>query len=480
MPTVYINLDYFLNLGDLPFPLMLARLFLDGGWAVVLIILLQTGWTLWVQSRQIKYNSAIPYTLLAIDVPRMNEQTPKAVEQIFGQIAGAYSGPDNIEKYWIGKTQAVFSFEIVSIDGYVQFLVHTPNKFRDLVEAAVYSQYPDADIVEVEDYANKVPLVYPHPEWECWGTEFALKKPAAFPLRTHVQFEHTLSEEYFKDPLSPLLEIFSSMKQGEQLWLQYLISPTDDSWKEESAAVVDKIAGKKKPVKRTILDEIIDFPLMILGEIGSSILSSGEAAPPPKKDEPKSKMMELTPGEKNLLEAIQMKAAKHGFMTKVRMVYIGKRGVFNKGKVISPFKGALGQFTALDSNALKPYGKVTPKGDYFWERGSVPAKTTNIIRNYKNRSGKGATPFVLNIEEMATLYHFPYHHVKAPLIKKTEAKRAEPPVFLPTTEVGGTKPFKAVVKPPPPPPAAAPEIEPEEGPDELDAALENEDGVVID
>jgi len=476
MPTVYINLDYFLNLGDLPFPLMLARLFLDGGWAIVLIFMLQTGWILWVQSRQIKYNSAISYTLLAIDVPRMNEQTPKAVEQIFAQLAGAYSGLDNIEKYWIGKTQAVFSFELVSIDGYVQFLVHTPNKYRDLIEAAFYSQYPDADIVEVDDYANKVPLKYPDPEWDCWGTEFALKKPAAFPLRTHIQFEHSLSEEYFKDPLSPLLEVFSSMKHGEQLWFQILVSPTDDSWKDESAVLVDKIAGKKKVLKKTILDEVIDFPMVILGEIGSSILSSGESAPPPKKEEPKSKMMELTPGEKNLLEAVQLKASKHGFQTKMRMVYVAKRGVFNKGKAISPFKGALGQFTALDTNALKPYGKVTPKSDYAWERWSVPTKTTNIIRNFKNRSGRGAPPYILNIEELATVYHFPYLHTKAPLVKRTDARRAEPPMSLPTADTVDFGPLRRK-KPPAPPPEPA---KPEEDKDELDSALEGEDAELVE
>jgi hypothetical protein len=60
-----------------------------------------------------------------VDVPRMNEQTAKAVEHIFSTIAGAYSGLDRFEKYWLGKFQPSFSFEIVSIGGYVQFLVHT-------------------------------------------------------------------------------------------------------------------------------------------------------------------------------------------------------------------------------------------------------------------------------------------------------------------------------------------------------------------
>jgi len=451
MPTVYINLNYFVELGNLPFPVMVTRLFLDGGWAVVLFFLFTTGWTMWVQSRQRKFNRDIKYVLLAVDVPKMNVQTPKAVEQIFAQLAGAYSGVDNIEKYWIGKTQTTFSFELVSIDGYVQFLIHVSTKFRDLVEAAVYSQYPDAEIVEVEDYADKVPLQFPHPDWDCWGTEFCLRKPSAFPLRTHVQFEHNLSEEeYFKDPLSPLLEVFSSMKPGEQLWLQFLLSPTDDSWKEASAAVVDKILGKKKPVKKNVADYIVDVPLMAMSELAGALLSSGEEAAPPKKEAPGGKMTDMTPGEKNVIEAVQLKAGKHGFNTKIRMIYVAKRGVFSKGKVIAPFKGALGQFTALDMNALKPYGLVTPKSDYFWEKWSVPAKTTNIIRNFKNRSGRGAPPYILNIEEMATLYHFPYSHVKAPTIKRTEAKRAEPPVSLPTMSTASNKPFKAVKKIPPP------------------------------
>jgi len=38
---------------------------------------------------------------------------------------------------------------------------------------------------------------------------------------------------------------------------------------------------------------------------------------------------------------------------------------------------------------------------------------------------------ILNIEELATLYHFPVVTVSPPLIKKTGSKRAEPPFGLP-------------------------------------------------
>ena len=49
----------------------------------------------------------------------------------------------------------------------------------------------------------------------------------------------------------------------------------------------------------------------------------------------------------------------------------------------------------------------------------------------------GATPFMLCTEELATLYHFPTITVKAPLIKKAEAKRAEPPTALPVEFMSG-------------------------------------------
>ena len=48
--------------------------------------------------------------------------------------------------------------------------------------------------------------------------------------------------------------------------------------------------------------------------------------------------------------------------------------------------------------------------------------------------------FVLNTEEIATLWHFPTITMKAPLVKKSESKRGEPPVGLPITFLEETLP----------------------------------------
>lgn len=458
MPLISINLDYFLQLGTLPFPALMWRLFLDGGWIPVLVVLIQGFWLLFVQSRQAKYAASLKWTLLAIDIPRGNEQTPKAVEHIFAQISGAHSGIDWYEKHWLGKFTPAFSFELVSVGGYVQFLVHCAAKFRDLVEAAVYSQYPDAEIVEVQDYVDKVPVKFPHPEWDVFGTEFVLKKPHHYPIRTYEQFEHKGAEEnIFKDPLSGVLEVLGSLKYGEQLWLQFRIVPTDETWHKKGEEAVNKMVGRKLPIKKSTMDKIMEIPLGAVSELGSAVFASGEAAPPKKEAKPEEqlRMLAMTPGEKRIVEGVQMKLSKTGFNTKIRIIYAGRRDVFNKGR-LSGLKGAFSQFGAMDANGFKGYGPVTPKGDYPWQRWSENEKKTAILRNFRNRSSKGAPSYILNIEELATLWHFPSLMVKAPSVKKTDAKRAEPPSRLPTAEMPDT-PFPAMKPPAPKPePGGAP------------------------
>ncbi|MBI4458407.1 hypothetical protein HY633_05590 [Candidatus Uhrbacteria bacterium] len=444
MPSIEINLNYFPEIGDLPFPLMMWRLFVDGGWIPTLIIMIQGFWLLWVQWRQNKFAATLTYNLLAIDIPRTNEQTPKAVEQVFSLISGAYSNLDAFEKYWIGKFQLTFSFEIVSIGGYIQYLVRTPTKFRDLVESAIYAQYPDAEIVEVSDYTGTVPKKYPDPEYELFGTEFVLGKPAHYPIRTTIQFEHNLSEEYFKDPLSSLLEVLGTIRASEQVWLQFLVTPTDDKWKTAGEEAVNKLVGKKTTPKKSLVDDFVDIPMGVLTELGSLINTSGEETKKPEKKDDMLKMLNMTPGERGIVEAIQMKLSKVGLRAKIRMVYVGRRDVFSKGRIISSIKGALSQFSALNMNGFKNYGKVMPKGDYFYQRWFENGKKMRILSRYKSRSNEGAPPYVLNIEELASIYHFPVMTVKAPTVKKTEAKKAEPPAGLPMPDFRKESPFKKV------------------------------------
>src|SRR3989344_8788472 len=131
--------------------------FTHGGWLVYLIVILAGLFELRLFLKRKKYLESIPQTLLAIDIPKDNEQSLVAVEQIFATLAGIKSSRTKYETYWLGKTQLSLSLEIISLEGYIQFLIRTPSKFRDLVEAAIYAQYPEAEITEVEDYIGLIP-----------------------------------------------------------------------------------------------------------------------------------------------------------------------------------------------------------------------------------------------------------------------------------------------------------------------------------
>ena len=447
MPTLNIDFGYFFEIGSLSFPQMMLRLFLDGGWIPVILVLIKGCWMLWVQWRRNKFDSTITTCVLAIDVPRQNEQTAKAAEQIFSTLAGSYSGLDRFEKYWLGKCQPIFSFEIVSVNGYVQFLVHTWTKFRDLVESAVYAQYPDAEIVEIADYTGSIPTSYPDQEWDLFGSEFVLKKPSHLPLRTYPQFEHTSAEYPFKDPISALLEVMGSLRNGEQLWVQFLIRPNDNKWRDKGIREIEKMLGRKAPAKKSILDDALWLPKEVVKEI-SSVIGSSSSANGDSKEDP-LKMLAMSPGERGVVEAAQMKMTKIGFDSKIRVVYAGRRDIFSKKHFVS-VKGTFMQYSSLNLNELKPDGQVTPRGDYFYQRWSEPDKKIKLLSRYRSRSmGAGATHYVLNIEELATMYHFPMRDQKTPLLKKTDAKRAEPPSSLPTvgeTQSDFFKPIKKVAK----------------------------------
>ncbi|MBU1149090.1 hypothetical protein KKI23_03290, partial [Patescibacteria group bacterium] len=254
-------------------PLVLTwRFLLDWGWLAVLIFLIIVLYFRRLNARRYNWIMQEKYILLAIDVPKEIVPNLRAVEQIFCHLHGINSNQDFVEKWWVGEVQLSVSLEIVSIDGYIQFLIRTPEKFRDLVEAAIYAQYPEAEITEVEDYVNKIELEFPNEDMDMYGAEWKLANKDCYPILTYPFFEHSLSQE-LADPIASLLEILSRLNNGEQIWIQFVISPEDkkDKWRDQGKVVIHKLLGDKA---KSSGGDLLYFPRQVLHGLSESLTAS--------------------------------------------------------------------------------------------------------------------------------------------------------------------------------------------------------------
>lgn len=427
----YEVLDAYFAKGPLMFFWILLK---AGGWVLLIPLFLYVMWRTWVMSRQRKFVSKWSYVVLALDVPKNNEQSPKAVESIFVALSGALSGGDFIDKYWHGKVQESFSFEIGNTEGYTQFYIRTPTHFRDLIEAAVFAQYPDAEIREVPDYTEHGPERFPSEEFDMWGADIMLVRSSTFPIKTYHFFEDTLVGE-LKDSMASFLENLSRFGNGEYFWFQVVMVPTSTDWKDKAEKEIKKLIGKKDKPKKTLLEKAFDIPhwLGVVGYIffGGEEMGDGQAA---KESQP-SLVPFLSPGERTVVEAMQMKISKIGFLTKLRIVYLAKKEVYNGAKGVSPFFGAIQQFSSLDLNGFKPHVRFKTVKRRLFQKRRLASIQTRVLRAYKRRDPLGGgDPYILNTEELASVYHFPLLTVKAPALRKTYAKRSESPFALPREE----------------------------------------------
>lgn len=437
---IVIDLSTILNFLDQPAHEVILGIFFGFGWLPLFILYLYGARIVWLNYIQVKWGGTIKYVFLAIDVPRGNEQSPKAVENVFTYLHGAHMTINVMERWWIGEWQLRHSMEIVSIDGYIQYVIRTPVKYRDLVEAAIYSQYPDAEITEINDYCLAAPTYFPNEEWDLTGVEFTYFRPQAYPIKTYRHFEVQNAgedEAVFKDPNASLMALLSSLGPGEQIWYQILIQPIGFDWMGIADDEKKKVFGEEIDKNKGILETLVDLFLQLLHDLGEILyqLWGDVKTEEKKKEEKKGKsMIELTPGEKKKIEYMEDKVSKVAFNTKIRFIYLAKKEVFQKGKAFGGFVGYMKQFIDIDLNGLKPDMELTmTRAYYFFVEERRNFRKRNIMRGYRGRDGAiGKLPMIMNVEELATLWHFPLESaVKAPLLQKAPGRKAEAPMSLP-------------------------------------------------
>jgi len=152
--------------------------------------------------------------------------------------------------------------------------------------------------------------------------------------------------------------------------------------------------------------------------------------------------MKLTPGEREIILGLEGKLSKPFFNTYIRFIYLGKRDIWFKPN----FRLALSFFNSymtLNLNGLIPLGATLTKIHKHWFLPINLLRTRRhylrcrkIFRNYIKRLStfwpRSGGTFVLNTEELASLFHFPGEAAAgAPGMARVEAKKGGEPSELP-------------------------------------------------
>ena len=363
-------------------------------------------WKFWLYYIRLLYVSKIDWVLLEIKLPREMPKSPQVMEIILSAMHQTRSGVAK-NKYWEGLLRAWFSLEIISKEGSIHFYFYIDKYYRRLVESQIYAHYPEVEIHEAADYTKEFIVEDTEAskkEWVIHAAEYKLSKEDVYPIKTYIDYKLDkleTEEEMKNDPLASLVELMGTMKEGENMWYQVLIRANTTKWQEAGKKIVDKIMKRDEKKKE---GETIDFGAM-----------------------------RLSPGEHLITEAIEKNVSKLGFDVCVRFVYVAKPDKYNH-VVTNSIMGSMQQFNSLNLNGFKRTNS-TSYVDYFFKKTREGWKKKRMFDAYVNRSAfykpyKRRT-FILNTEELATIYHFPGSVVRTPALGRIESKKGEPPGDLP-------------------------------------------------
>ncbi len=106
--NIVIDFSFLNEFVNQPADVMLIQIFKTVGWIPVALVFVAGAFMMWMDYIHGQFMSKQKFIFLAIDIPKNNVQSPKAVENLFTYLGGAHGTMNLIEEYWEGKLQLAF------------------------------------------------------------------------------------------------------------------------------------------------------------------------------------------------------------------------------------------------------------------------------------------------------------------------------------------------------------------------------------
>ena len=328
--------------------------------------------------------------LLMLEIPKDNDKKELAAEQLFASLHGILRDKSELKNS--GGVQEHLSFEIASTGNQIRFFVWVPKILQSFVEGQIYSQYPSVQIYRMKedyvDHRDNYPVAY--------TSEVTLIENEALPIKTFESFE--------VDPLAGITGTLAKLNPngGEELWIQIITRPIADDWHTKSDRWIKSVKDGKGGFDFFHIDW--RWFLEVLAALWR----------PPEGGTEQPVKVELSERDKTRVAKAEEKATKLGYQVKIRLVYVGSNEMnakLNMQALVGTFK----QFNSTNLNGFKMTGATFD---------------CNALDAYKTRQFTDEG-FILNISELASVYHLPHTNVETPNIVWASSKTAEPPAKLP-------------------------------------------------
>ncbi len=328
--------------------------------------------------------------LLLLEVPRTNDKKELAAEQMLAALHGILRSKKEVR--YDGGIEDHISLEVVAIAQRIRFYIWAPKHLQAFVEGQIYAQYPTVQIhVQTEDYSKRKltqDVVY--------SSELTLTDNETIPIKTFPSFE--------VDPLAAITATLAKLDEpGEEAWIQIMARPISDDWHKRGSKMIKRIQGGGG---------------LFGGNTGSYIGQAfGALNAPPEPTEKAAP--ELSERDKTRIRAIEEKGTKLGYQVKIRIMYAGPHETLAKLRM-QAIQGAFKQFNTTNLNGFQ---------------GSASSFSNERMLAYQTRFFVDSG-YILNIEELASLFHLPHTSVETPNIVWATTKTAEPPSNIPILQPG--------------------------------------------
>jgi hypothetical protein len=288
--------------------------------------------------------------------------------------------------------QRHIAFEVVAHGGFVKLYTSVPVALIEVVEQAITSAYPTAQLEQVEEHNIFSSVGKTH---GTVGGELTLKEDSAYPIATYKDLK--------RDTMQSLLNALSSLDKEDGAGVQILLRPADSVWRKNALAKAD---SKRKGEKKGGISKSGWFRSLFFA-----------LSKPPEEKEKKSEDKQLSGSDAALVEAIESKASHEAYEVLIRVVASStnsQRAMSIKNNIVASF-------------AL--YNMPGKNGFKYTEAKDIDSFITAfILRFFPPENNKS----VLNSVELATLFHFPsQNNIPTTQLARQGSKQVDGPRNIP-------------------------------------------------